>query len=114
MGTTAKSRNSLPFLFNHYYHVRVSHHTQFSSYYRSFSATSAKTTNGGRDNVESPNQFLKSVRDRCRSRSLRNLDEALGLFHTMLHMHPLPTLVDFNQLLTAIARMNITQRYYSD
>jgi pentatricopeptide repeat protein len=45
------------------------------------------------------------VRDRCRSRSFRNLDDALPLFHRMLHIHPLPSLVDFNQLLGAIARM---------
>jgi hypothetical protein len=54
--------------------------------------------------VESPNQFLKSVRDRCRSCSLTNLDDALGLFDSMLLIHPLPFIVDFNQLLTAIAR----------
>jgi hypothetical protein len=47
----------------------------------------------------------KSVRDRCRSGSLRNLDDALGLFDRMLHIHPLPSLMDFTQLLTAIARM---------
>jgi pentatricopeptide repeat protein len=29
----------------------------------------------------------------------------LGLFDRMLHIHPLPFIVDFNQLLTAIARM---------
>jgi pentatricopeptide repeat protein len=55
--------------------------------------------------VESSNQFLKSVRDRCKSRSFRNLDDALGVFDRMLHMHPLPSIVDFNRLLTAIARM---------
>jgi pentatricopeptide repeat protein len=45
------------------------------------------------------------VRDRCRSRSFRNLDDALGVFDRMLHMHRLPSIVDFNQLLTAITRM---------
>ncbi|GLT71945.1 hypothetical protein SLA2020_439270 [Shorea laevis] len=111
MGTTAKSRNSLAFLFNHlvndphYYPVRASYHAQNFYCYCSFSATSANTTNSGRDIVESPNQFLKYVRDRCRSRSLRNLDDALGLFDRMLHMHPLPSIVDFNQLLSAIARL---------
>ncbi|XP_062164875.1 pentatricopeptide repeat-containing protein At1g12300, mitochondrial-like [Alnus glutinosa] len=49
-------------------------------------------------------RFFRSVRDRCRSGSLRNLDEALGLFDRMLHIHPLPSLMDFTQLLTAIAR----------
>jgi len=111
MGTAA---NSLAFLFKHllndphYCRLRVSFHALnfYHNYYcPSFSATSAKTTNSCRDVVESPNQFLQSVRDRCRSRTLRNLDDALPLFHRMLHMHPLPSLVDFTQLLTAIARM---------
>jgi hypothetical protein len=99
MGTTAKSRNSIAFFFNHllidprYCHVRLSFRAQKFYYCRCFSATSAKTTNCDRDNVESPNQFLKSVRDRCRSRSFKNLDDALGLFDRMLHMHPLPSLV---------------------
>jgi pentatricopeptide repeat protein len=97
MGTSAKSRNSIAFFFNH---LLID-----PRYYRCFSAISAKTTNSDRDNVESPNQFLKSVRDRFRSRSFRNLDDALGLFDRMLHMHPLPSVVDFNHLLTAIARM---------
>jgi pentatricopeptide repeat protein len=113
MGTTAKSTNSLAFFFNHlrmdprYSHARVSFHAlnfYFYYYCRSFSATSANATNCGRDIVESPNQFLQSVRDRCRSRSLRNLDDALPLFHRMLRIYPLPSLVDFNQLLGAIAR----------
>ena len=30
----------------------------------------------------------------------------LFLFDTMLHMHPFPSLVDFNQFLGAISRMN--------
>ena len=33
----------------------------------------------------------------------------LFLFDTMLHMHPFPSLVDFNQFLGAIARM---KHYY--
>jgi len=113
MGTAAKSTNSLAFFFNHllnhtrYFHFRVSLNAQ-NFYYcpcRSFSATSANTTSSGRDIVESPDQFLQSVRDRCRSRSLRNLDDALGLFDRMLHIRPLPSLMDFTQLLIAIARM---------
>jgi hypothetical protein len=113
MGTTAKSTNSLAFFFNHlrmdprYSHARLSFHAlyfYFYYYYCRFSATSANTTNSGRDIVESSNQFLQSVRDRYRSRSLSNLDDALPLFHRMLHMYPLPSLVDFNQLLGAIAR----------
>jgi hypothetical protein len=39
------------------------------------------------------------------SRSFRNLDDALGVLDRMLHMHPLPSIVDFTQLLVAIARM---------
>ncbi|XP_059460284.1 pentatricopeptide repeat-containing protein At3g22470, mitochondrial-like [Corylus avellana] len=112
MGTIAKSRNSIAFFFNHllidphYCHVRLSSHAQnFYYYYLCFSSTSAKSTDSGRDIVESPNQFLKSVRDRCRSRSFRNLDDSLGVFGRMLRMHPLPSLVNFNQLLGAIARM---------
>ena len=35
----------------------------------------------------------------------KNLDHALGLFDTMLHMHHLPSIVDFTQLLGVIARM---------
>jgi pentatricopeptide repeat protein len=113
MGTAAKSTNSLAFFFNrllndpHCFHLRVSLNAQNFYYYpcRSFCSTSANTTNSGRDNVESTIQFLQSVRDRCRSRRLRNLDDALGLFDRMLHIHPLPSIVDFTQLLTAIARM---------
>jgi hypothetical protein len=112
MGATAKSTNSLAFFFNHlrmdprYSHARLSFRALNFYYYhycRSFSATSDNTTNSSRDIVESPNQFLQSVRDRCRSRSLRNLDDDLGLFDRMLHIHPLPSLMDFTRLLTAIA-----------
>jgi pentatricopeptide repeat protein len=55
--------------------------------------------------VESPNQFLKSVRYRSKSRSFRNLHDAFGVFDRMLHMHPLPTIVGFSQLVGAIGRM---------
>jgi len=48
---------------------------------------------------------LNSVRDHSKSGTFKNLDHALGLFDTMLHMHPLPSIVDFTQLLGAIARM---------
>ena len=37
--------------------------------------------------------------------SLRNVDHALDLFDTMLHMHPLPFIGDFTLLLGAVARM---------
>ena len=62
-----------------------------------------------RENVKTPyqnrNQLLKSVRDHCKSGTFKNLDHALGLFDIMLHMHPLPFIGDFTQLLGAIARM---------
>ena len=62
-----------------------------------------------RENAKTPyqnrNQLLKSKRDCCKSRTFKNLDHALGLFDTMLHMHPLPSIFDFTQLLGAIARM---------
>ena len=51
------------------------------------------------------NQFLKYVRDQCKSRSFRNVNHALDLFDTMLHMRPLPSILDFTLLLNAIARM---------
>uniref|UniRef100_A0A2N9EWU3 ABC transporter family G domain-containing protein n=1 Tax=Fagus sylvatica TaxID=28930 RepID=A0A2N9EWU3_FAGSY len=49
---------------------------------------------------------MKSVRDVCKARAFKNLDHALDLFDKMLHLRPLPSIVDFNQLLGAIARMN--------
>ena len=54
---------------------------------------------------QNQNQFLQSVRDECNSGNLRNVDHALDLFDTMLHLHPLPSIVDFNHLLAAIPRM---------
>jgi hypothetical protein len=101
MRSAAKSRSSLVFLWNHYYQVRVSTHAQ-NHQYCSFSTSS---TTGSGENVEGPTGFLNSARDQCRSGSLRNLDDALGFFDRMLHMHPLPSVVDFTQLLSAIARM---------
>ena len=51
------------------------------------------------------NLLLKSVRDHCRFGNFKNLDHALGLFDKMLHMHPLPSIVDFNHMFSSIARM---------
>ncbi|KAM3704711.1 hypothetical protein ACJW31_03G026300 [Castanea mollissima] len=69
----------------------------------------AYSANSSRENAKTPvqnrNQLLKSVRDHCKCGTFRNLDHALGLFDKMLHMHPLPSIVDFTQLLGAIARM---------
>ena len=87
MGTVSKSTHSLVFIFR----ARFPFHTCFYS-----------TT---KQNVQTPNQFLKSMRDHCKSRSFRNLDHVLPLFDTMLHMRPLPSIVDFTQLLGAIVRM---------
>ena len=71
----------------------------FTSHYCSTIGENVKIPNQNRD------QLLKSVRDHCKSGTFKNLDHALGLFDTMLHMHPLPSIVDFTQLLGAIARM---------
>ena len=54
---------------------------------------------------QNQNQFLKSVRDQCKSRSFRNVDHALDLFDKMLHTRPLPSIYDFNHVLGGIARM---------
>ena len=74
-----------------------------------------------RENVKTPyqnrNQLLKSMRDHCRSGTFKNLDHALGLFDTMLHMHPLPSTVDFTQLLGAITRMmhySVVRSHYTN
>lgn len=37
--------------------------------------------------------------------SFTNIDDALYSFNRMFHMHPLPSLVQFNSLLSAIVRM---------
>ncbi len=92
MGTVPKSTHSLVFIFR----ARFPFHTCFYS-----------TT---KEDVQTPNQFLQSMRDHCKSRSFRNLDDALPLFDTMLHMRPLPSIVDFTQLLGAIVRM----KHYSE
>jgi hypothetical protein len=99
--SATKSTNSLIFIFNR---LRLPFHSaSLTSYY------STSCSGGGRENMENPNQnkkhFFKSVRDQCKSRSLSNLDHALDLFDRMLHMRPLPSIVDFTQLLGGIARM---------
>ena len=71
----------------------------FTSHYCSTIRENAKTS------CQNRNQLLKSVRDHCKSRTFKNLDHALGLFDTMLHMHPLPFIGDFTLLLGAVARM---------
>ena len=79
-----------------------------SSYCYYSTLTTATTTVTRRKNPhqkQNQNLFLQSVRDQCKYGSLRNVDHALDVFDTMLHMHPLPSVVDFNQLLAAIPRM---------
>ena len=73
-----------------------------SSYnYYSTLTTSRKNPNQN----QNQNQLLKSVRDECKAGSFRNVDHALDLIDTMLHMRPLPSILDFIILLNAIARM---------
>ena len=72
-----------------------------SSYYcySTLNTTSRKNPN------QNQNQLLKSVRDECKVGSFRNVDHALDLIDTMLHMRPLPSILDFIILLNAIASM---------
>lgn len=110
MGTgSLKSTSSLVFIFNHFI-VRASLPFHALTYnYSTLTLTNAQTSCSSslRENVESvnQNQFLESVRDQCKSGTFRNLDHALDLFDEMLHMDPLPSIVDFTGLLAAIARM---------
>ena len=111
MGTaTLKSTSSLVFIFNHFI-VRASlpfHALTYS--YSTLTLTNAQTSTSNscssslRENVESlnQNQFLESVRDQCKFGTFRNLDHALDLFDEMLHMDPLPSIVDFTGLLAAM------------
>ena len=86
-------------------------HSSFRSYcYSTLIATAAATTSiaSAKKNPNhnlNQNQFLKSIRDQCKSRSFRNVDHALDLFDTMLHMRPLPSINNFNHVLSAIARL---------
>nr|XP_023903992.1 putative pentatricopeptide repeat-containing protein At1g12700, mitochondrial [Quercus suber] len=95
-----KSRSSLVFISDSFINRLIS---------LPFHAFAYSTNNSSRENAKTPvqnrNQLLKSVRDHCKCGNFRNLDHALGLFDKMLHMHPLPSVVDFTQLLGAIARM---------
>ncbi|KAB1226952.1 hypothetical protein CJ030_MR1G022254 [Morella rubra] len=108
MGTAARSINPLLLFSNRLltgYHcccLWVSFRAQNCCHY---STSTSYTTTADKENVESPTQFLKFVREQCRSGSIRNLDSAIGFFQRMVRMHPLPSIVDFTQLLSAIARM---------
>ena len=117
MGTaSAKSRKALVFIFNRLIiRVTVPFHalTYYCYYYSTLAHAQTSSScygSSGRENVDSThnqnqNQFLKSVRHQWKSRAFRNLDHALNLFDTMLHMRPLPSIDDFNHMLGAIARM---------
>ena len=82
--------------------------TSFRSYcYSTLTAASIASAKKipNHNHNQNQNQFLESVRDQCKSRSFRNVDHALHLFDTMLHMRPLPSIDDFNYVLGAIARL---------
>ena len=105
MGTCVanKSRNPLVFVT-----VRVRQLIPFHVLYSTITPSTTSSSNG-REYLEIPyqnrNQLLKSVRDHCKSQTFRNLDHALVLFDKMLHLIPLPSIVDFTQFFGAIARM---------
>ena len=83
-------------------------HSSFHSYCYSTLTTAATSIASAKKNPnhnQNQNQFLKSVRDQCKSRSFRNVDHALDLFNTMLHMRPLPSIDNFTHILGVIARM---------
>ena len=100
-----KSTSSLLFICNRLI-IRVSlPFRAFTSHFCSTIRENAKTLNQKR------NQFLNSMRDHCKSRTFKNLDHALGLFDTTLHMHPLPSIINFNRMLGAVARMELHCHY---
>ncbi|KAF8401848.1 hypothetical protein HHK36_012795 [Tetracentron sinense] len=49
-------------------------------------------------------QFENSVRNQCKS-GFTKLEDALGLFNRAVEIRPLPSIVAFNNLLGAIAKM---------
>ena len=121
MGTASvKSRNLIAFVFNPFIVRLITlpfqlHSSSSCCCYSTLTTTTTTTTvtSSGKENLKTPNQnpnrkqFLKSVRHECNSRSLRNVDHALDLFHKMLHLRSLPFIDDFNHIhmLGAIARM---------
>ncbi|KAB1224476.1 hypothetical protein CJ030_MR2G016365 [Morella rubra] len=86
MGTAAKSLNPLLLFSNrlltgyHYCCLRISFRAQNYCHY---STATSNTTTPDEENVESPTQFLKSLREQCRSRNIRNLDSAIKFFDRM-------------------------------
>ena len=110
MGIAYKSTNSLVSYISNHLIIKVS--LPFHRALTSYSTTSTCGINSSsrcRENVKTPhqsrNQFLKFVRDECKSRSLKNVDHALDLFDRMLHLHPLPSIDDINHMFGAIARI---------
>ena len=93
----AITRKTLPFLFP--FHALSCSCSYYYYCYSTLNTTSRKNPN------QNQNQFLKSVKDECKAGSFRNVDHAIDLFETMLHMRPLPSILDFTLLLNAIARM---------
>ena len=77
--------------------------SSFYCYYSTLTTTITRRKNPHQK--QNQNQFLQSVRDQCKYGSLRNVDHAIDLFDTMLHMHPLPFIGDFTLFLGAVARI---------
>ena len=48
---------------------------------------------------------VEAIEYQYKSRSFRNVDHALEMFDKMLHMRPLPSIVNFNHVLGGIAGM---------
>ena len=108
MGMAFKSTNSLAFLLNllvPYCHVSLPFHALTFCTLTNNNATNTSSRENVEIHSQNQNQFLRFVRDQCKTGTIRNLDHALGLFDRMLHMCPLPLVRDFTQLLGAIVRM---------
>ena len=74
--------------------------------FHAFSSYSSRTRSSDRKNSNlNRNQLLKSMIGKRKCGSVRNVDDALNMFDKMLHMRPLPSIVEFNHMLGAIARM---------
>ena len=97
------STSSLVSIFNHF-SIRITRVP-----FHALSLAQSQTNSSASVNVETHdsnhNQLLKSMRDKCKGGSFRNVDDALDLFDKMLQLSPLPSIVDFTQLLGAIVRM---------
>jgi len=74
--------------------------------FHAFSSYSSRTQSSDRKNSNlNRNQLLKSMIYKCKCGSFRNVDDALDTFDKMLHMCPLPSIVEFNHMSGAIARI---------